>query len=512
MIGRIVVNRKNVFDTGTAIDHRFPYSWANKLHIVTQETYIRQELLFKEGDEFNPELIKESERILRGRPIFRYVNVIPQTPYDGRVDILIQTEDVWTTSVQMSYSVAGGRNSYGIGFLEKNFLGQGKVLGAFLRKNIDRTTRGFSYQDPQLFGTRWDLFGGYGKDEKGREWEGNLERPYFSALSRHSEGVSIVDREDEGRMFSGGEEVASFGQKTREMRIFSSVALLAKQKHTLRISLAHEHNIDEFYDVQGPAAPTLPSKRAINPVLLGFDYEKYIFHKVRGVTTFDRDEDINLGEMISFEGGPSNKHFGATDDSVVLRLTAGKTFHFQENQVWFNLLKMDGRQEEEAVRDGVMRIRSQYFLLNWMPENTASLRGEYIHSKNLDPEKQFLLGGENGLRGYSVRQFSGPNKMLLALENRQVVLYEWLHLVNIGWALFADTGAVWADGVFPKFPQFKSDVGLGLRLAPSRSVDPGLIRIDVAYALQDNDRKSRFVLNIGADLSFGDRRVRKFDQ
>lgn len=512
-VGRILVNRKNVFETNSALDRQFPYSWANKLHIVTQENYIRQELLVREGDPFDMETIRESERVLRSRPIFRYVKVTPQQPVDGRVDILVETEDVWTTSVHLSYSVAGGKNSYGIGVLEQNFLGQGKAVGAFLRKNIDRTTRGVSYRDPQFLGTRWDFFTGYGRDEKGREWEGHLERPYYSTHARHSEGASINDRDDEDRLFSEGREIATFRHQAREVRIFASYAVVASQKKTRRLSLAHERKEDEFSDARGLSPASLPTNRRVNPVLLGFERENIRFHKIRGVTTFDRDEDINLGGSWMAEAGPSNEHFGATQRGWVGRFSTGKNFHFREDLVWFNGLYYDGRFENDAVQNGVFRLRSQYFLLDWRPKHTVSLRGEYILSKNLDPESQFLLGGENGLRGYSVRQFGGANRTLFTLENRRAVLYDWLHLVSVGWAVFADVGAVWEETRFaPDVDRFRSDIGAGLRLAPSRSVNPGLIRIDVAYALQDNDRTSRFVVNIGADVSFGERRVRKFEQ
>jgi outer membrane translocation and assembly module TamA len=122
------------------------------------------------------------------------------------------------------------------------------------------------------------------------------------------------------------------------------------------------------------------------------------------------------------------------------------------------------------------------------------------------------LGGENGLRGYSVRQFAGDNSLLVTLENRRAVLYDWLRLVSLGWAAFADAGTVWNRHTSLDTRDIRSDVGIGLRLAPTRSVDPGLLRIDVAYALNGNQQPSRFVLNIGADIHFGDRRQRKFDQ
>ncbi len=511
-IRSILINRKNVFETGSRTDNVFPYSWANKIHIVTKEDTIRHALLFKEGDALDAEKISESERLLRRQGNFRYVKITPLENMNGQVDVKVETEDVWTTALELSFGLAAGKRSYSFGINEQNFLGRGKEIGAFVSKNIDRTTRGAVYRDPQILGTRWEFFGGYGKDEKGKEWETDLTRPFYSALVTHSEGVLLGDRQNEDRLFDDGDEVATFDHHSRNARVFGAVALVASMKRVRRVSLAYENNLDEFSNAKGPQSPALPEERRVNPILLGYQHENIRFHKVRGVTTFDRDEDINLGGSFIAEAGPTNEHTGATQRGWFGRARITKNFHFQENQVWFNSIEVDGRQEHDDVQNGVLRLQTQYYLLDWLPLHTASLRSEYVVSKNLDPEREFLLGGENGLRGYSVRQFSATDRILFTLEDRRGLLYDWLHLISIGWAWFMDSGAVWEKGSFPDANQFRTDVGGGIRFAPSRSTNPGLIRIDVAYALQDNNRSSRFVLNIGADLSFGDRPARKFDR
>jgi outer membrane protein assembly factor BamA len=118
-IGQIVINRKNIFETGTEWDKKFPYSWANKIHIVTQEYFVRRELLFQSGDPLDMELINESERLLRAHPIFRNVTFTLSEPLNGAVDVTIETEDVWTTTVQLNFGVAGGEQSYQFGILER---------------------------------------------------------------------------------------------------------------------------------------------------------------------------------------------------------------------------------------------------------------------------------------------------------------------------------------------------------------------------------------------------------
>jgi hypothetical protein len=49
----------------------------------------------------------------------------------------------------------------------------------------------------------------------------------------------------------------------------------------------------------------------------------------------------------------------------------------------------------------------------------------------------------------------------------------------------------------------RSSVGLGLRVAPSRSASNNPVRIDMAYALSDNQTRSRWSLSILAGQAFG---------
>jgi hypothetical protein len=511
-IGKITTERKNVFESGHPREQRFPYSWANKLHFVTHERFIQDEILFKPGDCYDPNIIKESERVLRARPVFRYVSIEPQPPVNGVVDVIIKTEDVWSTAVQLGYGVAGGKTFYRLGINEQNLFGSGRRAGAFVKQDIDRFVRGFTFLDPHVFRSRWEFFGGFGKDEKGKEWETHLERPHYSALTRHSEGGAYSFSEDEDRLFENGDEIANFDHETKAYRVFYSYALKPSLVRIRRLSLAFERKDDTFTDIHVPTRLAAPHDRTTSALLAGFDYKNVRFVKERGVRTFDRDEDLNKGLEVYAEAGPSFESWGATRDGLLGRIKVNKIWNPRARQYVITTMGADGRIEQRAVQDGILKLGIHYTSVDWQPGHTGVLRTQVELGRNLDEETQLLLGGENGLRGYSVRQFSGSKKVLFNVENRQVLLYDLWQLMNLGWAVFSDTGAVWKESEQVQWRNFRSDVGVGLRIAPSRSTDPSLIRMDVAYALQDNQRSSRFVVNIGADFSFNLAREKKFDQ
>ncbi len=61
----IRVNRQDIFDISNPKTKAWPYRWANALHIISKEDFIRSMLLFKEGDPYSESTAAESARILR---------------------------------------------------------------------------------------------------------------------------------------------------------------------------------------------------------------------------------------------------------------------------------------------------------------------------------------------------------------------------------------------------------------------------------------------------------------
>ena len=102
---------------------------------------------------------------------------------------------------------------------------------------------------------------------------------------------------------------------------------------------------------------------------------------------------------------------------------------------------------------------------------------------NLDREIQFFADGANGLRGYRLHAFEGNKRLVWNVEHRLFTGREILQLASLGAAVFFDTGAATPAGRPLKFSEFKSDVGVGLRIAISRASTNSILRVDAAYPL-----------------------------
>jgi hemolysin activation/secretion protein len=102
-------------------------------------------------------------------------------------------------------------------------------------------------------------------------------------------------------------------------------------------------------------------------------------------------------------------------------------------------------------------------------------------ARNLDPEKQILLGGDSGLRGYPLRYQDGDARLLFTVEQRFFTDYYPFRLLHVGGAVFFDAGRTWGGGASQL--GLLRDVGLGLRLSSSRSGLGNVIHIDLAFPL-----------------------------
>jgi hemolysin activation/secretion protein len=116
---------------------------------------------------------------------------------------------------------------------------------------------------------------------------------------------------------------------------------------------------------------------------------------------------------------------------------------------------------------------------------------QFDAARDLDPESQLLLGGDNGLRGYPMRFRDGDRRLLASIEQRFYTDLELLDLFHVGGAIFLDVGRAWYAGDRPgEADETLRDIGIGLRLGSSRSSRGTMVHLDVAFPL-DGDRGER---------------------
>ncbi len=76
----------------------------------------------------------------------------------------------------------------------------------------------------------------------------------------------------------------------------------------------------------------------------------------------------------------------------------------------------------------------------------------------------------------------------MTVEQRYFWNWYPFRLVRVGGAIFADAGRVWGDHpIGGENLGWLTDVGFGLRLAPTRTGTRSIIHVDVAFPLNGDD-------------------------
>ena len=180
VIGDIKIDPRQIFDTSKSEDNTRLFRLANRLHINTRQKTVATQLLFKSGDRYDPRVLEETERLLRGARYLYDARVRPVAYHDGKVDIEIITRDVWTLNPGVRFGRSGGKNSSGFELEELNILGTGSRISFSYKSDVDRKSKTLDFQDKQLFGSWWRGAITYSDNSDGKTKFVLLDHPFYA--------------------------------------------------------------------------------------------------------------------------------------------------------------------------------------------------------------------------------------------------------------------------------------------------------------------------------------------
>jgi outer membrane protein assembly factor BamA len=506
----IVIDPKDVFDPNVPGEGKWPFTWANALHIRTKDPVIRRELLVKPGDRADRDLLDESERILRAMTFIKDARIRTVPVGDGRVDLIVETHDTWTTQPQANFGSEGGRNEFDMGFLEENFLGYGKAVSYFYKDHPEGVSRQYAYSDPQLLNTRGKLTTQFDDTPTGTQQHVTLERPFYSLETKWAGGATWHHTDEVQKVITNGAESNAFGRDHHDADAFIGRRLNRDPLSAHRLSLHYQYFSDYFTRELNTVAGTLPPNKTITGPSLRWDWVQSNFIKETFVDRAERVEDINLGHQVILSAGYSGKRFGATEEAIPL--TFADSFGLgKEGQGFFlGSYGMTGRMNTYAPGQDGGKLKNTLYFMNanyykHLPTEfpfTGVVHMESAYAQDIDLENQLVLGGENGLRGFEADAFTGNKSILMNVEGRAFYPHEVLHLAYLGGAAFVDAGQVQPQGRPYSFKDVRASIGVGLRIALTRSTEGSVYRFDVAYALGPIQQDKRIVFSIAAGQGF----------
>jgi hypothetical protein len=470
--------RHDVFDVDEPPTSSWPYRAANALHVLTRESFIRSQLLFREGDPLDPALLIESERSLRALGFLNPVRISARL-VDGGAEVRVETHDQFSTEVALNFGLAGSRSRVGVSLSEQNFLGRGLGVSIDARRDQERDSLTFSYDDPAFLGSRWKLSAGYRDASDGTMNALRFEYPFYSLATQRAGGGAWRHETLREYLWSGGEKTVSGEVSRAVVRLWGGMRLPWNGGVTDRLTLGIFHD-RAFYDDwawrDGAPYPD-PEDRELSGVEVGWEHQADRWAVVQGFRVWVRQEDLPLGPNWRASLGVSAPVFGGDRTRLPF---AGSVTVGTLRGAWYSWLNVgaSGRLEDGSAANGVLHMDGGTARTG---RSGLRMRAALDLGNDLDLDRQLTLGADVGLRGWEPDWFDGTSRAVASVEWRRLITDDLFHVVALGVVVFADGGTTWSARVGPPTDGLRGDVGVGLLGEITRASILRVLRADIAW-------------------------------
>lgn len=502
-IASIQLTRLPVFDETDPDENNWLYQWGNRIHFLTKEPIISQQLLFEKDEKFEPRLLLETQRLLRAQGYLFDADIRPYRFCDGKVDIEVITRDSWSFAPSLSFDRSGGENSFSVGVRDSNIFGLGNELHIASSNDIDRRSSEISYEDNNLFGSRLRNRTKFISSDDGSAASFDLGLPFFELDSRQSWRLLLESNERIDELFLRGEEVAGVVHDTTEYSIEYGLSKGLVNGYSRRLSAGFGYAEDEFSNADRlPPPAQFPKDRT-----LSYPFVRYESIEDNYVTAFNLEqiyltEDLLLGTHITATLGFAAEAFGSDVDRIVLTAAISDTLLYDGARFWQHGISMDGfwNRDQGELEDFVVSYESRYFQRQ---SNRLALFAsiEAGYSENLNPNRQLVMGGFAGARAFDNRFQAGDRSVVVSIEERLYTDIHLFNLIRVGAAVFADVGRAWQPGIDDGLEDdYLASVGIGLRLASSKAASGRIAHIDLATPLTNRNDPSVGGLQLSVEV------------
>lgn len=485
-IGRIEIHIGNIFDTSDPRENRALFRVANKLHRRTRPRAVLSRLLFRPGDLYDPRVLTESERVLRAGGNFYDAEVLPLRyhPATNEIDVIIRARDVWTLTGGFQFNRSGGQSTAGFKLKDDNFLGTGKSLQLKSSKEIDRDVGILRYFDPNVLGSRWLMKLQVEDNSDGDVYDIEVARPFVGLDSRRAIYFRFLDEQRGDPFYDLGKVRLRFRHKVEIAELSLGWSRGLKNHRVNRYFVGLARRADFFTRAPSPQPSAfIPADRELVYPFFGFSSIADRFEETRDFDQIARTEDVELGFTVDGSVGLARTSFGGDRDALLWNVRSFGGFRATPRQTGRFDISFVGRIEaHEGLENVIGRAELRYYARNF-GENLFYVLARGDMSWDLDRERQILLGGDNGLRGYPLRYQAGERSVLLTLEQRFFTDWYPFRLAYVGAAVFFDIGRTFTKEIFYNNQGWLKDVGVGLRLSSSRSGFGSVIHFDLAFPL-----------------------------
>ena len=474
-IGEISIDRRPIFDA----DGNWLERAANKTHMLTRERVIRRDLLFRTGEQLDPQTIIRNKQLLRSRSYLSDVDisVVPDPVDTTCVNIAITTRDSWTISVD------GGLHSEGrttVGVYDANIFGTGNLLRIntnFNREDFSYGGNLVEYEIPNVLGTFYTADFAGGRDFYNSTLSLGL-RKEFLRPTDYEIGLTYGDIREKRYMI---EQDTSLLVKQRNLDVWGGYShLIPALRSSFYVTGRYNYRrVSERPAVSADYNPILHDQDAL---LAGVGLYRERFYTANMVYGFGLREYLATGYKAELVSGYV---WGEFRDAMYLGISY-VTGGFRPVGYLMGGLTLgsyidtgSGMWRQSAVDVDLRWFSNLFMLRRSRIRQFLSLNYTQGWNRLSGSDESIRFTDENGLQALK-EHVIGTNRMIL---NTETVLFSPYHPLGFRIAFFgfADFGLIgYSPNIFKN--EFYTSLGIGVRLRNERLVFNTIqIRLGIAF-------------------------------
>lgn len=472
---------------------------ADRVHIDSKQSTIKNYLLFKEGEVYNAQKLYESERVLRDMQFVNRVNIsVLENEIDSEsVDVLVQVLDSW--SLKPRFRLSGSK--VGVGLTEENLLGLGHEASLFYADN-------FKDKNNELFGsyTAYNLWGSFinagisGEKDFADNERITLEakREFFSPLTRWGGGFTFEYFMRKVLMpMDNTEDFPEVQIKVYQQDLWGGYQfpVFRSNKQEISRNIAVLGRFQNYQYKDNPPSDKTGFFSTHTGLLASATFIERKFAVQKNIFQYNLPEDIPYGKSLGVTAGLLNR----SEESIPyagLSASLGSFTNFGYFTVKAEYGKFFNKEESNS---NSYRVDGTYFtpLQNWKFAKVRHFfsptyaigndlyNSSYKNRINLSPREEFPA--------YST-DFIGTKKLILRYQMQMYIDKTWKNFHFSPYTIFA---MGWLSDKKEKIFDAKSNMKIGVGLLID---NPYLVfnRIQLSFMYYPNiplDHKSAFEFN-----------------
>lgn len=439
---------------------------ANKIHTKSNLNTIQKMLLFKIGDEVDPGLIYENERLIRSLPYIKEINIIltQDTIYPAFVKVTILTKD------RFSFGITGNVNgvqSAALEIYDNNIFGVGHEVGVVFAGHVNKQpylgTETY-YKINNIRGKFLNISFAYLNTFKNEGFRFVLNKPFITTFVKWGYGASALRMFRSNWIFSNDVIQSEYPMDLLYHGAWGGRSFQVSPDGNNQVVLSAGYNSQKFYHFNEFETKYLNYFKNRTLLISGIAFSQRRYVQDDLVFSYGITEDIPEGfknELVyGYELNDSvNRHYAH------ILLSNGNLLQNKKGYLYM-AADIGGYFNKSGFEQGQVDAHFSFISKKLNVNNTISrifVKSDYaIGIKRLEIEN-LTLNHDNLIRGFSSIATAGKQRFNVNLEY-VLFLKKEFYKFNMALFMFTDLGIIGSNKDLIFTQEYFSGIGAGIRL------------------------------------------------